>query len=145
MEQPQKDLLSEVDLQADAEVRRNLYESAKWSKTIAIFMFAAAGLVFVGGLAGNNTIGRIFSKAGGVYNIINEIGPAGMKLIVVLAALFIVLVYYFLLQFSSKTKAALQAENTAELVAGLKSLKIFFIITTVLAALGLINNISQLF
>lgn len=145
MEQPQKDLLSEVDLQADAEVRRNLYESAKWSKTIAIFMFVAAGLVFVGGLAGNNTISRIFSKAGGVYNIINEIGPAGMKLIVVLAALFIVLVYYFLLQFSSKTKAALQAENTAALVAGLKSLKIFFIITTVLAALGLVNNISQLF
>lgn len=145
MEEPQKDLLSEVDLQADVQVRKKLYESAKWSKTIAIFMFIAAGLVLIGGLAGNFTAGNTLLKAGGLSAFLSALGPAALKLIVVAMAGIIVLVYFFLFRFSAKTKLAVHTENTEALVAGLKSLKIFFIITTVLAALGLINSIIQFF
>jgi hypothetical protein len=53
-------------------------------------------------------------------------------------------VYYFLYNFSQKIKTALLTENTADLNAGLKSLKIFFIITTSFAIISLLNTIAQM-
>ena len=69
---------------ADAEVRRNYTNPPNGPNHCHLYVCCRRS-GFAGGLAGNNTMGRIFSKAGGVYNIINEIGPAGMKLIVVAA------------------------------------------------------------
>lgn len=145
MENTQNDLLSNIDLEIDNPVRQQLYESAKWSRFIAIVMFIAAGLILIAGLAGGAALSGTFRRIGGSYQLFDELtGPLLIILFVVFAGL-IVLVYYFLYAFSAKIKNALVAENKQELNAGLKSLKIFFIITTAIAALSLLNTTINLF
>jgi hypothetical protein len=145
MENFQNDQLMGMDLQADNQVRQQLYESAKWTKFIAIVMFVACGLLLIAGIIGGAALHTVLKRVGGVYDFLENFDTAVIIGAVVIVVAVLVLIYYFLYNFSRKIKSALISENTAEFNAGLKSLKTFLIITTVFATLSLLNSIAQLF
>lgn len=145
MEKTQTDLLAQMDLQVDSGVQQQLYESAKWSRFISIVMFIAAGLILIAGVIGGAAFSGTVRRMGGSYRLLGEFGGPLLIVFIVLIAVVIGLVYYFLYNFSEKIKNALTTESRQDLNAGLRSLKTFFIISTVLAALSLLNSIVNLF
>lgn len=145
MESNERDLLSSMDLEADNQVRQDLNEGAKWAKFIAIVMFIVAGIVFIAGLAGSVAFSSVFRRLGNEYALLSGFEGPLLVIIFLLIAAVIAVIYYFLFVFSAKIKSALVAENKLELNKGLKALKTFFIITTIIAILGLLNDVYQLF
>jgi hypothetical protein len=145
MEDTQKNFLSEMDLQADDQARLQLMETAKWSKFISITMFVFAGLILIGGVLGGAVMEGVLQQLGTRYNSLLGQGGAVIIIIAVLAAVVFAGMYYFLFSFAQKIKNALLSENTEELNGGLKMLKTFFIISTVLAIAGLLINIVNFF
>lgn len=145
MEDLQHDLLSNVGLQVDDEVRQQLSASAKWAKFISIVVFVACGIILIFGVIGTSAIATTFGRLGTSYRLLGELDAPVLIIIIVVAVAAVGVVYYFLYNFSQKIKAALVSDSVAELNAGLKSLKTFLIITTVLAILSLISNIYNLF
>lgn len=145
MENLEQDHLEELDLHIDNDVRQKLYETAKWSKFISIVMFVACGFMLLFGVLGGTAFLSIFKNMSSDYAFMNEIGGAVIIVVVLIIVAVIGLVYYFLFNFSQKIKAALVSDNTEDLNAGLRSLKIFFIISTVIAIISLLNNIFNLF
>ncbi len=139
------DHLIEMDLHMDDDVRQQLYEAGKWTKFISIVMFVACGLLLLVGLLGGASLLSVFRSLGATYGYFGEFGGVVLIAIIVVFVGVLALVYYFLFTFSRKIKTALLTNNTTDLNAGLKSLKIFFIITTVFAMISLLNTISQLF
>jgi hypothetical protein len=145
MENVNEDQLTNMDVEMDREARLQFNEAAKWCKFIAIVMFIACGLILIFGIVGGAALTGVLRKLGGTYTILGGFNGAGLIIIIVFIAAVLALVYYFLFNFSQKIKAALLSENTADFNAGLKSLKIFFIISTVVTLLGLLNNAYNLF
>lgn len=145
MENFNQDHLTNMGLDLDREVRLQLNEAAKWSKFIAIVMFVASGLILIFGIAGGAALTATLRKLGGCYGFLGDFDGALLIAVFVFVAAVLALVYYFLFNFSQKTKAALLSENTADFNAGLKSLKTFFIITTVFAILSLLSTLYNTF
>jgi hypothetical protein len=145
MESFNQDHLSNLDLEIDRDVRLQLNDAAKWAKFISIVMFVACGLILIFGVIGGSFLSTAFEKLGTGYPFLQEISSVLLIGIVVFVAAVLAFVYYFLFNFSKKIKVALLSESTVEFNAGLKSLKIFFIITTVFAMLSLLSNIYSLF
>jgi hypothetical protein len=144
MENFNQDHLTNMGLDLNGEVRLQLNEAAKWSKFIAIVMFIASGLILIFGIAGGAALTAALRKLGGGYDFLGDFEGAVLIVVFVFVAAVLALVYYFLFSFSQKTKVALLSENTADFNAGLKSLKTFFIITTVFAILGLLSSIYNM-
>jgi hypothetical protein len=145
MEDLQNDYLTHVGLQVDDEVRQQLTSSAKWTKFISIVMFVACGLILIFGIIGGAAMATTFSRFGSSYSMLgNFTGPVLIAIVVVCVAILAV-VYYFLYNFSQRITRALIADSSTELNAGLKSLKTFFIITTIFAILSLLTSIYNLF
>ncbi len=145
MENLNKDHLTNMDLEMDREVRLQLNETAKWTKFISIVMFIACGLILIFGIAGGAALTGVLRKLGGTYDVLGSFSGAILIIVIVFIIAVLALVYYFLFDFSQKIKTALLSENIADFNAGLKSLKTFFIITTVFAILSLLNNLYNLF
>jgi hypothetical protein len=145
MEDLQDDHLSNLDLEIDNQVREKLSESIKWAKFISIMMFIASAVLLLFGLIGGAAITSIFRNAGGAYNVLGDMTGGVFIIIIVFIALVIAVVYYFLYNYSVKIKNALISENIETLNAGLKSLKLFFMIGAILGGLSLINEIVKLF
>lgn len=145
MEDLEQDHLIEMDVHIDDDVRQQLYEAGKWTKFISIVVFVACGLLLLVALLGGASLLSVFRSFGPAYGYFGELGGVILIAIIVVFVAVLALVYYFLFNFSRKIKNALLTNNTADLNAGLKSLKIFFIITTVFAIISLLNSIVQLF
>lgn len=145
MENYQQDHLSEMDLQLDGEVRQHFTEAGKWAKFISIVVFIGCALVLVFGIIGGASIVNAFRSVGNIDGILRNFGGQLIIAVIVFVVAVVSFVYYFLFTFSQKMKNALLTESTAQFNAALKSLKIFFIITTVLALLSLVNSIANMF
>ncbi len=139
-----EDHLLDTGLHLEGEVRQQLSDSARWSRFIAIAVFAACGAALLFGLVGGENISRSYRRISGFGEVFSLFGDAGFIAAVLIVAAAVITVYYFLYNFSRKIKSALETESTAELNAGLRSLKIFFIITTVFALLGLLNTLYRM-
>jgi len=145
MENMEDDHLTEMDLRVDADVRQQLQDAGKWTRFISIVMFVGCGLLLMLFIIGGARFLSVFSTLRSAYGFLGEFGFAAIFIVVLIVIAVVALIYYFLFNFSQKIKTALVTENTADLNAGLRSLKIFFIITTVFAMLSLLNTISKLF
>ncbi|MBL0184011.1 MAG: hypothetical protein IPP96_17705 [Chitinophagaceae bacterium] len=144
MEDSQYDHLTEMDLQLEGEVRHQFANAAIWSKFISIVVFSACGLMLVLGIMGGMRFFNSMKRLGGIGYLFGNFTGTILLLVILFVAAAISLVYYFLFNFSRKIKSALISEDINELNAGLRSLKIFFIITTVFSILSLFNTIAKL-
>lgn len=145
MEDLQQDHLTNLDLEIVDQVRQRLNESTKWSKFISIIMFITSALVLVFGVIGATVLSGLFKSFPSAYNFLGELSGGLLIVIIVFVALLIAVIYYFLYDYAVKVKAALISESTASLNDGLKSLKLFFMITTIIAVLSLLNQVYKLF
>jgi len=145
MEDLQQDHLEEMDLKIDDQVRQQLTEAGKWSKFIAIIMFVACGLILVFGVIAGSAMTSTLSRLGSSYSFFGEFSPGILIGIIILVVAIIGVVYYFLYNFGLKIKNALLSENNKDFNDALRSLKVFFIITTILAILSLLNSLKTLF
>ncbi len=145
MENEQTNLLSDMDLQLDGNVKQQFAETARWSKFISIVMFVVAGLVAIFGLIGGSALMGTLKRLGGEYEMLDSFGGPILIVLFLFVAVIIAVIYYFLFSFSNKIKTALIAENTEELNKALGYLKTFFIITSVLSILSLLLNIFNIF
>jgi hypothetical protein len=145
MENTEEDHLPELGLQVDAEVTQHLKNSAKWGKFIAIIMFVVCALLLVLGIIKIKMVNTILSRlTTSSYFVLGEQDDIVLIALVVVLAGMLAASYFLLLNFSVKIKKALQTDNVTELNAGLKSLKVFFIITTAFAMIGLVKDIIDL-
>ncbi len=146
MENLPQDHLSGMNLQIDPETRQHLNDSSKWSRFISITIFVFCGIILVISILAGSTIMRAFdtltSKGD---NVFSNFPTAALVAIVFFVILLLVAVYYFLYNYAVKVKAALLNEDAAVFNKGLRSLKTFFIITTIMSIISLLNTIFTLF
>ena len=144
MEPVNQDQLTQMDVQLDLESRQHLFDASKWSKFLSVIVFIACALVLVFGIMGGKSIISAMEK---FYPNQEMIGNLVGALLAILAFLVLVaaFIYFFLFQFATKVKSALATENADQLSSGIKSLKTFFIISTILAGVALLNSIINLF
>jgi len=146
MEQTQQDHLSGMDIQIDQEARQSLHDASKWTKFISIIVFVLGGLMlFALIFGGTQLITTINRMTGRGMNFLYDIPGSVFVALLVFAVILLVALYYFLFNFAVKTKQALISEDATVFNAGLKSLKTFLIISTVLSILSVISNIVNLF
>ncbi len=143
MNDNRNDQLDELGLHFDNDARRELFETSKWARLISIFVFIGCGLfVLFLVLAGSRILSFVETS------VFASLGESAVVLIIAGVAVLLALVvatYYFLFNFSRQIKDGLIAENTPGINAGFSSLKIFFIITSVISGLSLIATIFQAF
>jgi len=139
MDNIKTDQLTNLDLEIDEGATEAFSSAIKWTRFISIVVFCFCGLLFFAFLAGGSDFIEGFNKGLQKYNG-SFFGLDGTTLLIGIIAviIFVAVVYYFLFNFSAKTKNALVAENTGELGKGLKSLKIYFILYSAFSAISIL-------
>lgn len=145
MENLQQDHLTNMDLEIDTQVRQQLHEAGKWTRFISIVMFVASGLILLFGIIGGAALSNVFRNLGSGYSVLGDFDGGIFIAIVAFVAIVLAVVYYFMFDFSNKMKTALLSESLSEFNKGLKSLKTFFIITTIFAIISLLSSVYDLF
>lgn len=138
------DQLSNMGLQLDNEARQQLSDIGKWAKFISIVVFSGCGLLLLIGSFAGSAMASVF-KMKQFLTLFGEQTVLIFMAILIFVVGLVVAVYFFLFNFSVKVKQGLLAENTQMVNAGLKSLKIYFIITTVVAILSLLSTVYNAF
>lgn len=145
MENLQKDHLTHMDLEIDTQVRQQLNDAGKWTRFISIVMFVASGLILLFGIIGGAALNNVFRSLGSGYSALGDFDGGVFIAIVAFVAIVLAVVYYFMFDFSNRMKTALLSESLTEFNKGLKSLKTFFIITTIFAIISLLSSVYNLF
>jgi len=140
MEQKIQDSLSEFGLKLDDESRTSLYKTGRWTQfiSVAVFSLGALTVLFI-----------IVLKDKLTFYMNREMGISANNgarfwvffIMILLMIAIIAAIYYFLFMFSTKIKKGFEAESTTLVYDGLKSLKIYFIITTIFSGLILLLNL----
>ncbi|MBS1743936.1 MAG: hypothetical protein JST81_12960 [Bacteroidetes bacterium] len=146
MQEHQTDQLSDLNLQADSDLRQSLGASVKWSKFIAITVFIFCIIFIILGIMASSVFEQLIHKLPSDKARFFKDFPAG----IFAAVIFVIcgaigFVYYFLYNFSAKIKTALLTEDQESFNTGFNSLKIFFIVSTVVSILFLLSSIISLF
>lgn len=144
MENQQQDHLSQMDIQIDNGARHQLNEAAKWGKFLSLVIFIGCALMLLFGIIGGSALVKTFGAITPAAVSWGEYGALFIGIIVFVVAI-ISFVYYFLYQFSVKVKSALMSENPDQFNAAIKSLKTFFIITTIAGGLSLLSSLAKIF
>jgi len=139
------DQLTHFDVQYDSDAKTSLYNTGKWTRflTISVFIFSAMFFLIV--LFGATMYKQLLAT---VWPSVEEMGSA-VFFAILIAALVVIAIYvsafYFLYVFSTKIKRGLLSDDTVTINAGLQSLKIYFIISTILSAIALMVNFLSAF
>jgi len=120
----------------------NLKEAARWCRFLSIVGFIMMGLLFIGGVVAAPTIISLFNS---VMPTPFPLVAGALIAIVVVVVLFGAFLYSLLYRFASYTRRAIEANDEALFIKGLRSLKIYFIIYGIIAILGVLVNITNLF
>jgi len=131
-------------LEIDDISSQHLAETARWGRFLAITGIAGAGLVLlfllIFGSVIMSTLSAFLPVAAG------EMFTAGILTVFIVLFLGIAgTLLFFLLSGTNGIKRGIQEKNQAALDKGLAHLKVYFIIYTILAGLGLLTNLINLF
>jgi hypothetical protein len=138
------DQLNNLDIKVDNDIKRQFAEAAKWSKFISVLVFVFAGIFLLVGILASSFIIQALEKSDRMGALGGLSGAIISVIIVVVVALFSVN-YFFLYKFATKIKQALATEDQHALAEALGALKIFFIISSVISVLSILNSIADLF
>ena len=143
MDYNSKDQLDELGLQFDNDARRTLFEASKWARLISIVVFIGCGLFLLLLFFAGSRITSFFESS--VFATLEASSMAIVGTVIGILLVLVVATYYFLFHFSTKVKQGLVAEDTTGINAGFGSLKIYFIITSVIAIISLVATVYQAF
>lgn len=144
-----KDIITDEDImELDIEITRNLNETGKWARFIAVTMFVLAGLIFFLFLAFGSYWSYLisgFDDYGGGFGG----RKSGLFILLMIALLIVggifVTAYYFLISFANKVRSGVEAQDIFQVNKGLNSLKIHFIIIGIFSALSVLASLLTLF
>lgn len=146
MEEIKQDHLGDMGLKIDSEARQHLSDSSKWGKFISITVFIFCSIMLLFAIVGSSAIKEMLNRmTPGNMSFLGEYSFGIIIGIIVFAVVIMSFVYYFLFNYSVKMKSTLLTEDVDTFNKGLASLKIFFIITTILSIITLLNSIYNLF
>lgn len=140
MEQKIQDSLSEFGLKLDDESRSSLYRTSRWTKFISVSVFSLGALLFIFFIAAKDKMTFYLNREMGISASNGARFWIFFSMIFLMIAI-ITMIYYFLFKFSVSIKKGFETEHTDKLIEGFKSLKIYFIITTILSGLILLINL----
>lgn len=138
------DQLKDTHLQIDSETGMHITAAGKWARFIAIVAFCCCGLALIVALAGAAFFERAFSQFLPVASGFAGLGTGLFMLMILLIIGVMVYVYYLLYNFGQKAPVAVEQGDTPLMEKSLQSLKIYFIISTVLSMLGLLLTLMTL-
>jgi hypothetical protein len=133
------------ELELDDSVKGSISEMAKWTKFLSITAFIVMGLfllIFILFAGSISTIARAIPGAEGLSDLLELGGGFIIAIILVIAAVTFT-VYYFIFNFSRKAKIALQTEDAPTLTQAFTSLKTYFVISAVLAIIGIVFTLMS--
>ena len=117
-----------------------LRETVKWSRFLSIVGFVGIGLFILVVLGMGATLMALWSRA-----LPGIEGWAGLILVAVIIMLLIFgLLTFMLFRFSSMVRKGIESQDQALFNQGLKSLKVYFLITGIFTVLGLLFNVLSL-
>lgn len=118
-------------LNIDDPIRNHLFETARWGRFLAIIGFIVCGLLVVLGIYFVTSVNTSPGGYRGRYDMYDQ-GSAFEGLGTMMAVVYVLmaLLYFFpclfLLRFSGKMKAALAANDQAQLTSSFQNLKVLF-------------------
>jgi len=133
-----------LDLAIDESASHSLRQAGVWSRFLAITGIVALGLILLAVLISGQQILSAIPMISGLGGRMRAVGALYIA-VVVLALVFGGFLCYLLLNFANKAMKGVQ-ENNLELVeAGVRSLKVFFIIVGICGMLGTLFGLIALF
>ena len=138
---PQESLLQ---MNLDYDGGNILQETVRWSRFLSIVGIVGLSIALLAfALAGSALLALLPSFAPGIEGLA-VLGSA--IVIAVVVAFFAVCGYvvFMLYRFSTLTRRGIERQDQASFAEGMKCLKIYFIISGILALLGLLGNLFSL-
>jgi Family of unknown function (DUF5362) len=114
------------DLHLDQSSINYLGEAARWSRFLAIIGFIYCGLMVLCGLFIGSIMSMLAPAMGGGESAFSTIGSAFTGFFVISFALLLFFPAYYLFNFSTKLRRAIQNNDQPVLTESLKNLKSFF-------------------
>lgn len=140
MEQKIQDSLSEFGLKLDDESRTSLYKTGRWTKFISVSVFSLGAMLFIFLFAAKDKMVFYLNREMGIGESSGARFWFFFSMIIAVIAI-IAAIYYFLFKFSVSIKKGFETESATLVNDGLRSLKIYFIITTIFSGLILLINL----
>jgi divalent metal cation (Fe/Co/Zn/Cd) transporter len=114
------------DLHLDQQSVNYLSETARWSRLLSIVGFIYCGLMAVCGLFMGSMMTKIMSASMGGSDAMSGVGTAFVSFFIIFMALILFFPAYYLFNFSTKIRRAIQNNDQTILADSLKNLKSFF-------------------
>jgi len=133
---------SVFELEVDQIASKNLIDTAKWARFIAIFSFIAMGCFLLIIIAFQS---RIADRISNYIPGMNESGGFGVLIGVIIFIFALVsVILVFLLRGANLIKKGIETKDQIMLNDGLRSLKTYFAIYGILAIIGVVFNLIGL-
>jgi len=142
MENNQQESFLQMNLDYDG--GNILRETVRWSRflsIVGIIVLSLCLLLFI--LAGKYLIPAVSRMVPGIESMENVAGALIMVVILVFVAIFGFLVY-MLYRFSVLTRKGIEHQDQAVFAEGMKCLKLYFLVSGILAVLSLLSNLLSL-
>lgn len=140
-QQQQEQQTTLFDLEVDHLAQTNLYEVSRWARTISMISFTLLGLfLLIFAVAGAALLNRLPIGA----EISSNEGIILTLIVVVIIALVAVWIY-FLYKASGHIRRGMETSDQKTFNEGLRALKTYFIIGSVIAILSLLSTLTDLF
>jgi uncharacterized membrane protein YdbT with pleckstrin-like domain len=132
-----------LELQVDQSASRSLSDAARWARFLSIVGFIGMGLLILCLLLAGSAITNALSQLAPTMGLGESYGF--VVAIVILAALIVGVLMYFLLRGATLIKRGIETRHQETFNNGLSSLKAYFTGYGVFAILGVIGNLITLF
>ncbi|MBK6825968.1 MAG: hypothetical protein IPG86_03385 [Chitinophagaceae bacterium] len=140
MDQQQESSL--FDIQMDVDAQTSLLSISKWAKFVAITGIIIGAIVLILASAYGPQIIQAFTS---LFSIGMNQEEAGMLIaILVIAVLMVSFWLYFLLRTSSLLNRGLESRSSAQLAAGFRSMRVYFVISFIMSLLSILSALSDL-
>jgi uncharacterized membrane protein YjgN (DUF898 family) len=135
------DQLKNLDLEVDQEAGQHFYSAGKWARFISIVAFCCIGLALIFLVVALPQLSRIFRSLPSGYSFLFRLGPEMFVVAALIAMVIIGYVYYLLFMFGQKVTQSVPQNDMEQLTVSLRSLKLFFIVSTILSIISLLFSL----
>jgi nitric oxide reductase large subunit len=132
-----------LELQVDQTASKNLSDATRWAKFLSITGFVCMGLMVIFFIAMQSQITSALSQVIPGFSDIDSFGF--LVAVIIIVAGIVCLLMYFLFRGSMLIKKGIETKSQEIFNNGLAALKAYFIMSGIIAIIGLVSNLVSLF
>jgi len=132
-----------LDLHVDQTASKNLSDATRWAKFLSITGFICMGLMVIFFIAMQSQITSALSQVIPGFSDIDSFGF--LVTVIIIVAGIVCLLLYFLFRGSMLIKKGIETKSQEIFNNGLAALKAYFIMSGIIAIIGLVSNLVSLF